>query len=149
MSQSSGTKAQTIIEAAEQAGSFTTLLAAVDAADLTKTLNDRTSAFTVFAPTDAAFEAVDADTLSDLLTPGRKADLQRILKHHVVKGRMDGKSVATRKTIRPLGGGEIPVRTEGEKVFLGDAQISQADIETGNGVIHVIDAVLMPTAKKM
>jgi len=105
---------------------------------------DRKGNFTVFAPTDDAFKAIDKNVLNGLLKPEKKKDLQRILKHHVVRGRMDAKSVSGRKTLRPLEGGEITVRTEGSKVFLGDARVTQTDIEAENGVIHVINSVLMP-----
>lgn len=148
MAKSAAAKAKTIISAAQQAGTFKTLLSALDAADLTSTLNDPKGNFTVFAPTDDAFKAVDTDVLNGLLQPEKKKDLQRILKHHVVRGRMDARSVSTRKTINPLDGGAITVRTEGSNVFLGEAQISQTDIETENGVIHVINAVLMPKVQR-
>lgn len=148
MAKSAAAKAKTIISAAQKAGTFKTLLSALDAADLTSTLSDPKGNFTVFAPTDDAFKAVDKNVLTGLLKPEKKKDLQRILKHHVVRGRMDARSVSTRKNINPLDGGAIKVRTEGSDVFLGDAQISQTDIEAENGVIHVINAVLMPKAQR-
>jgi len=144
MAKSAAAKAKSIIDAAKKAGTFKTLLSALDAADLTSTLMDQKGNFTVFAPTDDAFKAIDKNVLNGLLKPEKKKDLQRILKHHVVRGRMDAKSVSGRKTLRPLEGGEITVRTEGSKVFLGDARVTQTDIEAENGVIHVINSVLMP-----
>lgn len=148
MATPSAITAKNIIEAAKQAGTFKTLLAAVEAAGLTETLKDRESEFTVFAPTDKAFQAVEKKALDGLLKPENKKELQRVLKHHVVNGRMDGKMVGTRKTLRPLDGGELAIRHEKSKVFIGDARITQTDVRAENGVIHVIDAVLMPTAKK-
>jgi uncharacterized surface protein with fasciclin (FAS1) repeats len=135
--------ARNIIEAAQQAGSFTTLLAALDRANLTQTLANK-GPFTVFAPTDDAFEAVDAGLLDELMAEGNESRLQRILKHHVIRGRVAGSKVGTREMLRPMAGGNVPVREQKGQTYIGDATLVQADVEAGNGIIHVIDAVLLP-----
>jgi uncharacterized surface protein with fasciclin (FAS1) repeats len=143
MAKKGAVKAKNIVEAAQAAGTFSTLLTAVKAADLTSTLKDK-GPFTVFAPTDDAFEKVGQETIDDLLKPESRKRLQHILKHHVIRGRVDAADVQRRKSMRPMFGNEIPVRKEGNDVFLGDAKVIQTDIETGNGIIHVIDSVVLP-----
>jgi len=136
-------KAKSIVDAAKAAGKFSTLLSAVKAADLTSTLKDK-GPFTVFAPTDDAFEKVGQETLDELLQPESKKRLEQILKHHVVRGRVDAADVKRRKSMRPLYGNEIPLEMKGKDLYLGDAKIIQTDVEAGNGVIHVIDSVVLP-----
>ena len=143
MAKKGAVKAKNIVEAAQSAGSFSTLLAAVDAADLTSTLKGK-GPFTVFAPTDDAFEKVGQETIDELLKPESQEQLQNILKHHVIGGRIDAADVQSREAMQPMFGNEIPVRKKGSDVFLGDAKVLQTDIETGNGIVHVIDSVVLP-----
>jgi uncharacterized surface protein with fasciclin (FAS1) repeats len=135
--------ARNIIEAAQQAGTFKTFLAALDRANLTQTIANK-GPFTVFAPTDDAFQAVDANLLDELMAEGNENRLQRILKHHVVRGRLAGPKVRTREMLRPMAGGNVRVREQKGQTYLGDATLVQTDVEAGNGIIHIIDAVLLP-----
>ena len=138
-----------IVDTAVAAGDFTTLAAALTAAELVDTLKG-TGPFTVFAPTDAAFEKLPAGTV-DTLLKDPKGDLTQILTYHVVPGKvmaadvvkLDGQKVAT------VQGGELTVNVDGDKVSLTDVagntvNVTATDVEASNGVIHVIDAVLMP-----
>lgn len=138
-----------IVDTAVAAGDFTTLAAALTAAELVDTLKG-TGPFTVFAPTDAAFEKLPAGTV-DTLLGDPKGDLTQILTYHVVPGKvmaadvvkLDGQKVAT------VQGGELTVNVDGDKVSLTDVagntvNVTATDVEASNGVIHVIDSVLMP-----
>jgi transforming growth factor-beta-induced protein len=136
-----------IVDTAVADGRFTTLVAAVQAAGLVDTLKGE-GPFTVFAPTDDAFAALPAGTLDSLLLPENKQQLTDILLYHVVAGKvmaadvvgLDGQSAGT-----ALAGKSISIKIDGDKVFLNDTvQVIITDIETSNGVIHVIDAVLLP-----
>jgi len=136
-----------IVDTAVADGRFTTLVAAVQAAELVDTLKSE-GPFTVFAPTDEAFAALPAGTLDSLLLPENKGQLTDILLYHVVVGKvmaadvvgLDGKSAET-----ALAGKSISIKIDGDKVILNDSvNVIITDIETSNGVIHVIDAVLLP-----
>ena len=136
-----------IVDTAVSAGSFTTLVAAVQAAGLEETLRGD-GPFTVFAPTDAAFAALPAGTLETLLLPENKDKLIAILTYHVLAGKVKAGDIAG-KTLEAdtVNGAKLPIdATDGVKV--GNATVSTADIHTSNGVIHVIDTVLLPPAKK-
>ncbi|KAJ1445493.1 FAS1 domain-containing protein [Pelagophyceae sp. CCMP2097] len=136
-----------IVDTAVGAGSFGTLIAAVGAAGLVDTLKSK-GPFTVFAPTDAAFAALPKGTVESLLLPENKAKLAGILMYHVVAGKvvaatavtLDGKAVAT------VNGAEMKVTVKGGSVFFDNAKVVTTDIECANGVIHVIDAVILPAA---
>jgi uncharacterized surface protein with fasciclin (FAS1) repeats len=132
-----------IVDTAVGAGSFKTLVAAVQAAGLVDTLKG-TGPFTVFAPSDEAFAKLPAGTVEDLLKPENKEKLVAILTYHVVPGKVMAADVAGKETMaKSVQGGEIKVNgTNG--VMVNDAKVVQADIVTDNGVIHVIDAVIMP-----
>jgi uncharacterized surface protein with fasciclin (FAS1) repeats len=132
-----------IIETAEAAGGFTTLLAAVDAAGLTETL-DGEGPFTVFAPTDDAFAALPEGTVEGLLEDPDA--LSNILLYHVVPGEVTADQVMTLESATTAQGADVAISIEGDSVFVDDAQVIMTDIATSNGVIHVIDAVLMPPA---
>lgn len=137
-----------IVETAKAAGTFKTLAAALDAAELTSTLKG-TGPFTVFAPTDAAFAKLPAGTLDTLLKPENKAQLQGVLKYHVVSGTVKAADVTKLVAAKPLFGKDFLISTEGGKVTLTDGSnnkiaVTQTDIVASNGVIHVIDAVLLP-----
>lgn len=136
-----------IVETAVGAGNFTTLVKLVQAADLAETLSGP-GPFTVFAPTDDAFAKLDSKTVADLQKPENKEKLATILKYHVVSGKvtaadaakLDGKSADT------VAGKQIKVKVDGSKVKINDATVTKADIMASNGVIHVIDAVMLPPA---
>jgi uncharacterized surface protein with fasciclin (FAS1) repeats len=132
-----------IVDTAVAAGNFKTLVAAVQAAGLVDTLKG-TGPFTVFAPTDEAFAKLPAGTVDDLLKPENKDKLVAILTYHVVPGKVMAADVAGKETMaKSVQGGEITVNgTNGVKV--DGATVVQADIVADNGVIHVIDAVIMP-----
>jgi uncharacterized surface protein with fasciclin (FAS1) repeats len=137
-----------IVDTAVAAGQFNTLVAAVKAAGLVDTLKGD-GPFTVFAPTDDAFAKLGKDTIADLLKPENKKKLTAILTYHVVPGKvlaadvvkLDGKKVKT------VEGASVAVKVDGGSVYIDKAKVVKADIITSNGVIHVIDTVLMPPTK--
>ena len=139
----SAAKAADIVDTAIAAGSFKTLVTAVKAAGLVETLKGK-GPFTVFAPTDEAFAKLPPGTVENLLKPENKNQLVAILTYHVVSGKVMSKDLAGKKTMaKSVEGGEISVdATDGVKV--DNAKVVKADIEASNGVIHVIDAVIMP-----
>jgi uncharacterized surface protein with fasciclin (FAS1) repeats len=130
----------TIVDVAVQAGSFKTLVQAVQAAGLVETLNG-TGPFTVFAPTDDAFAQIPQETLQAVLADKEK--LTAILTYHVVPGKLMAADVAKSTQLQTVQGQSIKVSTEGG-VRVDDANVIQTDIEADNGVIHVIDRVIMP-----
>jgi uncharacterized surface protein with fasciclin (FAS1) repeats len=125
------------------AGKFNTLVAAVKAAGLVDTLKGA-GPFTVFAPTDEAFAKLPAGTVEELLKPENKAKLQRILTYHVVAGRVVSADVAKLDSADTVEGGSLNIRKMDGKVMINNAHVTKADIDTSNGVIHVIDTVLLP-----
>lgn len=131
-----------IVDTAIDAGSFGTLVAAVEAAGLVDTLKGD-GPFTVFAPTDEAFAALPDGTVEDLLKPENKDQLVSILTYHVVPGKVMSTDLSNDMKAETVQGGEVTIMTEGG-VTVDDANIVTADIEASNGVIHVIDAVIMP-----
>ena len=137
----SNTATADIIETAAAAGSFTTLAKAIEAADLTATLKGE-GPFTVFAPTDEAFAKLPKGTLDALLKD--KAKLAAILTYHVVPGTVMSKEVAGKSSARTVNGQELSIKAKDGKVKVDKATVTTADIAASNGVIHVIDQVLMP-----
>ena len=131
-----------IVDTAVGAGNFTTLVAAVEAAGLVETLKGE-GPFTVFAPTDAAFVALPAGTLEELLKPENKDKLIAILTYHVVPGKVMSTDLSEGLKAATVQGGEVTITLEGGAKVNG-AVISTADIEASNGVIHVIDTVILP-----
>jgi uncharacterized surface protein with fasciclin (FAS1) repeats len=132
----------TIVEVAQSNGSFNTLVAAVQAAGLVETLNGE-GPFTVFAPTDEAFAKLPAGTVEDLLKPENKDQLTKILTYHVVAGNVPSSQVATMTSATTVQGGTVTFDTmNGVKV--NNAMVVTPDVAASNGVIHVIDTVLMP-----
>ena len=125
------------------AGGFTTLVAAVKAAGLVDTLKGA-GPFTVFAPTDAAFAKLPAGTVESLLKPENKAKLQAILTYHVVSGKVMAKDVAKMESAKTVEGENLSIKTADGGVMVNNAHVTKADIATSNGVIHVIDTVLLP-----
>jgi uncharacterized surface protein with fasciclin (FAS1) repeats len=137
------TKQKDIVDTAVAAGSFKTLAAALKAAGLIDTLKGA-GPFTVFAPTDEAFAKLPAGTVEDLLKPENKEKLVAILKYHVVSGKAMAKDVAGMTSAKTVNGKEVALMVHGDKVMVDKATVTKADIECSNGVIDVIDAVLMP-----
>lgn len=131
-----------IVDTAAGAGSFNTLVAAVEAAGLVETLKGE-GPFTVFAPTDEAFAALPAGTVEDLLKPENKDQLTAILTYHVVPGKVMSTDLSNNMMATTVQGGDVTIMTEGG-VMVNGANVVQADIEASNGVIHVIDAVILP-----
>ena len=125
------------------AGGFTTLVAAVKAAGLVDTLKGA-GPFTVFAPTDAAFAKLPAGTVESLLKPENKAKLQAILTYHVVSGKVMAKDVMKMESAKTVEGENLSIKTANGGVMVNNAHVTKADIATSNGVIHVIDTVLLP-----
>ena len=136
-------KPATIITVAENAGTFTTLLKALDAAELTTVLQGD-GPFTVFAPTDEAFAKLPEGTLETLLEPANKERLAAILTYHVVSGQATASDASEMTSVKTLGGNMLPVTSRDDAVMVNDATVVQSDVEASNGIIHVIDTVLMP-----
>ena len=132
-----------IVETAISAGSFETLVAAVKAAGLVETLQGE-GPFTVFAPTDEAFAKLPAGTVENLLKPENKDKLTAILTYHVVPGDLMAKDVLSMKYLETAQGEKIKVSMKDGKAYVDGAEILKTDIKTSNGVIHVIDAVILP-----
>ena len=130
-----------IVMTAEDAGVFNTLLAALDAASLTSAL-EGPGPFTVFAPTDDAFAAIDADVLNDLIADPEL--LARVLTYHVVSGEFTSTDVAGLSSAPTLNGKDVSLSFDGTTVMVDGATVIGADVEASNGIIHVIDQVLLP-----
>jgi uncharacterized surface protein with fasciclin (FAS1) repeats len=136
---------QDIVDTAVAAGSFKTLAAALQAAGLVDTLKGA-GPFTVFAPTDEAFAKLPAGTVETLLKPENKAKLQRILTYHVVSGKVMAADVVKLKSAKAVSGDTIRINTTGG-VTVDNARVVKTDIAASNGVIHVIDTVILPREK--
>jgi uncharacterized surface protein with fasciclin (FAS1) repeats len=132
-----------IVETAVGAGTFTTLVAAVEAAGLVETLSGE-GPFTVFAPTDEAFAALPEGTVESLLLPENQDQLVAILTYHVVPGAVMSTDLSDGMTATTVQGGDLTVDLS-DGVKINDANVVTADIEASNGVIHVIDAVILPS----
>jgi uncharacterized surface protein with fasciclin (FAS1) repeats len=134
-----------IVDTAVAAGSFKTLAAALQAAGLVETLKGK-GPFTVFAPTDAAFAKLPAGTVEDLLKPENKAKLTAILTYHVVPGTVMASQVVTMNgaDVKTVNGQTVKVGVMGGKVTINGANVVTTDVKASNGVIHVIDSVILP-----
>ena len=132
-----------IVDTAAAAGQFKTLVAAVKAAGLVDTLKGP-GPFTVFAPTDEAFAKLPPGTVESLLKPENKAKLQSILTYHVLPGKVMSQDLVKLDSTKTVEGGSIAIRTMNGGVMVDKAHVTQADIAASNGVIHVIDTVLLP-----
>ena len=132
-----------IVQTAVAAGEFKTLVSLVKKAGLAKTLSGK-GPFTVFAPTDAAFAKVPKPTLNALAKD--KAQLKAVLLYHVAAGKVTAAKVVKLKSARTLEGRSVRIRVTGGKVFVGGARVVTPDVMASNGVIHVIDQVLLPPA---
>jgi uncharacterized surface protein with fasciclin (FAS1) repeats len=143
VSASSHKKSMDIVDTAISAGSFGTLVAAVKAADLVDTLKSE-GPFTVFAPTDDAFAKLPEGTLQDLLKPENKEKLKAILTYHVVAGKVMAADVVGMTSAATVNGQNLTIKVDGDTVMVDNAKVVKTDIECKNGVIHVIDAVVLP-----
>jgi uncharacterized surface protein with fasciclin (FAS1) repeats len=132
-----------IVDVASGSADHSTLVAAVKAAGLVETLKSA-GPFTVFAPTNAAFNALPAGTVDGLLKPEKKDALVKILTYHVVAGAVKAADLKDGQKIKTVQGGELTVSIKDGKVMINGANVTTADLASSNGVIHVIDAVLMP-----
>ena len=134
-----------IVDTAVAAGQFKTLAAALGAAGLVDTLKGA-GPFTVFAPTDEAFAKLPAGTVEELLKPENKAKLTAILTYHVVDGKVMAADVVKLSEAKMIQGTSATIKMSGETVMVNNATVTTADIAASNGVIHVIDTVLLPPA---
>lgn len=134
---------RTLPDNASRASNLSTLVSAVQAADLVETLSGP-GPFTVFAPTNAAFAQVPEATLQSLLQPANKAQLQSILTYHVVPGRLSAADLRDGQMLTTVNGAQLRVTKRNGQVMVGGATVTQANVYASNGVAHVIDAVLMP-----
>jgi len=135
--------AKDIVDTAVGAGSFNTLVAALKAAGLVETLKGK-GPFTVFAPTDDAFKKLPPGTLEDLLKPENKEKLKGILTYHVVAGKVMAKDVVKMKSAKTVNGQSVAISMKDKDVMVDNAKVTKTDIACSNGVIHVIDTVVLP-----
>jgi uncharacterized surface protein with fasciclin (FAS1) repeats len=132
-----------IVETAVANGSFKTLVAAVIAADLATTLSGN-GPFTVFAPVDSAFDALPSGTVETLVMPENKDQLSGILTYHVIAGKVMSSDLTDGMTAETVNGQEVSIHLKDGKVYVNDAEVVIADVETSNGVVHAINKVIMP-----
>ena len=138
-----GAQSKDIVQTAVDAGEFKTLAAALQAAGLVDTLKGP-GPFTVFAPTDAAFAKLPKGTVEELLKPENKAKLTALLTYHVVPGKVMAADAMKVKEAKTVQGGSLTISSMGNTVMVDNAHVTKADIAASNGVIHVIDSVVMP-----
>lgn len=134
-------KAQTVVDIATSDKNFSMLVRALKSADLVDTLKSD-GPFTIFAPTNAAFERLSEDTRNNLFEPENKSRLQDLLKRHVVEGRHMAADVLNQSSMTPMKGDKLRVQKTGESAKIGNATLQQTDLDAENGVVHVIDRVL-------
>ena len=132
-----------VVDTAISAKEFSTLVKAVKAADLVSTLKGE-GPFTVFAPTDQAFSKLPEGTIAELLKPENKKKLQSILTYHVVPGRVMAADVVKLQQAKTVNGKVLNIQVQGDAVMVNDAKVIKTDIEASNGVIHIIDTVVLP-----
>ena len=132
-----------IVDTAVAAGTFKTLAAALGAAGLVETLKGP-GPFTVFAPTDDAFAKLPAGTVESLLKPENKAKLTAILTYHVVGGKVMAADVVKLKEAKTVNGAMVSIKVDGGAVMINDAKVTATDVAASNGVIHVVDTVILP-----
>ena len=132
-----------IVDTAVAAGQFKTLASAIQAAGLVDTLKGE-GPFTVFAPTDEAFAKLPAGTVENLLKPENKDQLVAILTYHVVPGKVEAAEVVTMDEAKTVNGKMVDIKVKGDTAMVNDAKVTKTDIVASNGVIHVIDTVIMP-----
>ncbi len=135
-------KAPSVVDIATNDKNFSTLVSALQAAGLVDTLKGG-GPFTVFAPTNAAFEDLSESVLEDLMKPTNKTRLQNLLKNHVIEGRRRARDVAESSSLTPMSGKRLHIRTnEDQQVRIGDATVRQTNLDAENGIVHVIDRIL-------
>ena len=132
--------AKDIVATAQATPDLSTLVTAVKAAGLVETLQG-TGPYTVFAPTNEAFDALGADTLKELTTT-KTEDLKKVLLNHTVEGKVMAADLSDGQKVETVGGKTLTVKIDGDKVTVGGATVTQPDVETSNGVVHVIDEVI-------
>ena len=132
-----------LVETAVKGGKFKTLVTAVEAAGLVETLKGK-GPFTVFAPTDEAFAKIDSATLADLLKPENKDKLAAILAYHVLAGKVKSSDIKGDMEASTVNGKSLSIKLMGGKVMINDATVVVPDVNADNGVIHIIDTVLLP-----
>ena len=136
-------KKSDIVDTAVANGNFTTLAAALEAGDLVGTLKSD-GPFTVFAPTDEAFAKLPAGTVETLLLPENKDKLVAILTYHVVPGKVSAADVVNLDSAATANGSDVAISVQGDSVFVNDSRVVATDIYASNGVIHVVDTVILP-----
>jgi uncharacterized surface protein with fasciclin (FAS1) repeats len=141
---STNTNSKNLLETAAANGSFKTFGKAIESAGLSDTLRGA-GPFTVFAPTDAAFDKLPAGTMENLLKPENKQELVSLLNYHLVSGRKHVADIGKWQAAKTMGGQSAPVKLADDKLSIDGAQVTSADIESSNGVIHGIDKVNVPT----
>lgn len=139
----SNSKTDNIVGTATAAGSFGTLTAALAAAGLVETLKGD-GPFTVFAPTDDAFAKLPEGTVENLLKPENKEKLIQVLTYHVVPGKVEAKEVVKLHSAKTLQGTEVKIEVRDGTVYINDSKVAKADVQCSNGIIHVVDRVLLP-----
>ena len=142
-----GAPKKDIVDTAIEAGDFSTLVAAVQKADLVETLKGE-GPFTIFAPTDEAFKRFWPETLKNLLKPENKDKLQLLLTYHVASGKVTSKKAMELDSAQPISGGSLKLAVKSNELHVNHAKVITADIKTSNGIIHVINAVLVPNVSK-
>lgn len=134
---------ENIVEVAQETPDLSTLVKALTAAELVETLEEP-GPYTVFAPTNAAFKALGSETLNSLLKPANKDQLTEILTYHVVPGELTSSELSNGQKLKTVQGDSLTVRLSGGNVTVNGAKVVTADVEASNGVVHVIDEVLLP-----
>lgn len=134
-------KARTVVGITGNDKNFSTLDRALKSTDLVETLNGK-GPFTIFAPTDDAFDRLSDTTRNSLFDPKNKEQLQELLEHHVVQGRHRAKDLMSRSSISPMEGRTLHLQNEGNSPKIGDATLPQTDLEAENGIVHAINRVL-------
>merc|ERR1711907_203174 len=137
-------KMETIVDLAVATPELSTLVTALKAADLVKTLSSK-GPFTVFAPSNNAFAALPKGVLANLLKPENKAQLVDLLTYHVASGDVHAKDLVDMQMLKTVEGKNVTVRTVGKTIFIDSSKVTTADVQASNGVVHIIDAVLMPS----
>ena len=142
-----GAPQKDIVDTAVEAVSFKTLVTAIQKAGLVDTLKGE-GPFTVFAPTDEAFANFWPETLKNLLKPENKDKLRMLLTYHVVSGKVKAKKAKKLESAEPVSGGSLRLSVKDKNLFINSAKVVKADIRASNGIIHVIDGVLIPNVMK-
>ena len=141
-----GAPKKDIVDTAISAGNFKTLLTAINSADLVDILKED-GPFTVFAPTDEAFAKLPEGTIDSLLKPENKKMLTEILTYHVIPGKVKAKKAANLESAETVNGSEVTINSTDESLMINNSLVIKADIKSSNGIIHVIDSVLIPSSK--